>query len=373
MRTLRFLLQKEFLQIFRDPAILRIIFIMPIIQLIILPFAADYEVKNINLGVVDNDHSTLSRRLIDKMTASGYFKLSDFSPSFKTAMPSIEQDVSDIMLMIPQHFERDLIKENKSMLQLNVNAVNGVKGGLAGAYASNIIRDFNAEMRLDWMTPDLNTPSVTSIETVPAFWYNPHMSYKIFMVPGILVILVTMVGAFLSALNIVREKEIGTIEQLNVSPIQKWQFLLGKLIPFWLIGLFVLLLGLVVARLVFGIIPVGSLGLIFGYAAVYLLAFLGFGLLLSTTVDTQQQAMFLAFFFMMIFILLGGLYTNIDSMPDWAKVATKFNPATYFIEVIRMIVLKGSTFSDIKDQFWAMCGFAVAFNALAIWNYRKTI
>jgi ABC-2 type transport system permease protein len=199
------------------------------------------------------------------------------------------------------------------------------------------------------------------------------MSYKIFMVPGILVILVTMVGAFLSALNIVREKEIGTIEQLNVSPIQKWQFLLGKLIPFWLIGLFVLLLGLVVARLVFGIIPVGSLGLIFGYAAVYLLAFLGFGLLLSTTVDTQQQAMFLAFFFMMIFILLGGLYTNIDSMPDWAKVATKFNPAAYFIEVIRMIVLKGSTFSDIKNQFWVMCGFAVVFNALAVWNYRKTI
>jgi ABC-2 type transport system permease protein len=370
MRTLKFLLQKEFIQIFRDPSILRIIFIMPVIQLIILPFAADFEVKNINLSVVDNDHSTLSRRLIDKMTASGYFRLTDYSPSFNQAVKSVENDKADLILEIPNNFEKNLVKDNTAQVLMSVNAVNGVKAGLGGSYASSIIRDFNSEIRLQW----LKMPSLKpqhAIDIVPRFWYNPNMSYKLYMVPGILVILVTMVGAFLAAMNIVREKEIGTIEQLNVTPISKFHFLLGKLIPFWIIGLVILAIGLGVARLVFGIVPVGSLGLIFAYAAVYLLALLGFGLLISTMVDTQQQAMFLAFFFMMIFILLGGLYTNIDSMPPWAKVATTFNPAAYFIEVMRMIVLKGSGFQDIKQQFLAMGGFALAFNGLAVWNYRK--
>ena len=371
MQTLKFLLQKEFTQIFRDPAILRIIFMMPIVQLIILPFAADYEVKNINLGVVDNDHSTYSRRLVDKMTASGYFRLMDFSPSFDASLLSIERDKTDLTLIIPPNFERELVRENAAKVQLAVNAVNGVKGGLAGAYAANIIRDFNADVRLDWFTTPTRDPSVRSVEITSAAWFNPTGNYKIFMVPGILVVLVTMVGGFLTALNIVREKEIGTIEQLNVTPISKLQFILGKLIPFWVLGLVVLGIGLVVSRVVFGIIPLGSLALIFGFAAVYLLAMLGFGLLVSTFVDTQQQAMFIMFFFMMIFILLGGLYTNIDSMPDWARTATRLNPVSYFVEVIRMIVLKGSRFEDVREQFTAICGFAVFFNGLAVWNYRK--
>ena len=370
MRTLKFLLQKEFIQIFRDPSILRIIFMMPIIQLIILPFAADYEVKNINLSIVDNDHSTYSRQLINKMTASGYFRLTDYSPSFNQAVKMIENDQADLILEIPNNFEKTLVKENAAQILLSINAVNGVKGGLGGAYASNIIRDFNSDIRLQWLKQPSLKP-ISAIDIVPRYWYNPNMNYKIYMVPGILVILVTMVGSFLAALNIVREKEIGTIEQLNVTPISKFHFLLGKLIPFWVIGLVVLAMGLGVARLVFGIIPVGSLVLIFAYAAVYLLAFLGFGLLISTLVDTQQQAMFLAFFFMMIFIMLGGLYTNIDSMPYWAKVVAQFNPASYYIEVMRMIVLKGSGFEDIKTQFLKMGGFALFFNVLAVWNYRK--
>ncbi len=368
MRTLLYLLQKEFIQISRDPSILRIVFMMPVVQLIILPFAADYEVKNINLCVVDNDHSTYSTRMVDKMTASGYFRLVAYAPSFNQAVKTIESDEADIVLEIPNHFEKDLVRDNAAQVLLSVNAVNGVKGGLAGAYAANIIRDYNSDIRLNWFkVPNLPTP----VEIVPRFWYNPHMRYKIYMVPGIMVVLVTMIGAFISSLNIVREKEIGTIEQLNVTPITKLQFILGKLIPFWVIGLVVLSLGLLVTRLVFNIVPVGSYALIFGYAAIYLLAFLGFGLLISTLVDTQQQAMFLAFFFMMIIIMLGGLYTNIDSMPKWARTVTLFNPAAYFIEAIRNIMLKGSTFQDIKHHFAIMTGFAVFFNGLAIWNYRK--
>jgi ABC-2 type transport system permease protein len=180
-----------------------------------------------------------------------------------------------------------------------------------------------------------------------------------------------MVGSFLASLNIVHEKEVGTIEQLNVSPIKKYQFILGKLIPFWLLGFVVLTIGLLIARLVYGIIPEGSLGLIYLFASVYLLALLGIGLLISTLAETQQQAMLMSFFFMMVFILMGGLYTSIDGMPHWAQVVTRFNPVRYFIEVMRMVIMKGSTLKDILPNLYAIGLMAVVFNTLAILAYRK--
>jgi ABC-2 type transport system permease protein len=197
------------------------------------------------------------------------------------------------------------------------------------------------------------------------------MNYRFFMVPGILVILVTMVGAFLSALNIVKEKEIGTIEQINVTPIRKWQFILGKLIPFWVLGLIILTIGLIISWAAYGIVPVGNILTIYTFAAVYLLAVLGLGLLVSTLANTQQQAMLLSFFMMMIFILLGGLYTSIDSMPQWAQTFTKFNPVAYFIEVMRMVVLKGSTLYDIRNHLGIVFLFGLVLNSFAVWNYRK--
>jgi ABC-2 type transport system permease protein len=197
------------------------------------------------------------------------------------------------------------------------------------------------------------------------------MNYKYFMVPGILVLLITMVGMNLAALNIVKEKEIGTIEQINVTPIKKYHFILGKLIPFWILGLVVLTIGLGISRLFYGIIPAGNFLTIYVFAAVYLLAVLGLGLLLSTYSSNQQQAMLLSFFIMMIFILLGGLYTSIDSMPEWAKWITRFNPVSYFIEVMRMVVLKGSSLADIKYHLLKIFGFAVVFNGWAVFSYKK--
>ncbi len=197
------------------------------------------------------------------------------------------------------------------------------------------------------------------------------MSYQRFMVPGILAILLTMVGAFLTSLNIVKEKEVGTMEQINVTPVKKHYFILGKLLPFWVLGQISLLIGLIISRVVYGIIPAGSIPLLFAFAAVYMFAVLGLGLLISTYAHTQQQAMLIAFFLIMIFILLGGLYTPIESMPDWAITLTKFNPVSYFIEVMRMVVMKGSTFSDISRQLGIMAIFAVVLNTWAILNYRK--
>src|SRR5258706_4106679 len=370
MRTLRFLLQKEFRQIFREPSILRIIFVMPMIQLLILPWAADYEVKDINLAVVDHDHSSYSRQLISKITSSGYFRLEDYSGSYQTAIHEVEKDKADLILEIPASFEKDLVKEDEAPLFIAINAINGVKANLGGAYLRSIIQDYNSEVRTEWIQFPRLSPEPT-IEITSSNWFNPSMNYKYFMVPVILVILVTMVGSFLASLNIVKEKEIGTIEQINMTTVKKYQFILGKLIPFWVLGLIVLSLGLLIARLAYSIVPAGSLFTIYVFAAVYLLAVLGLGLLISTFTGNQQQAMLVSFFMMMVFILLSGLYTSIGSMPMWAQWITKFNPVSYFIEVMRMVVLKGSGLADIKYHLLTMLGFAVILNASAVLRYHK--
>jgi ABC-2 type transport system permease protein len=370
MRTLKFLLQKEFRQVFRDPSILRIIFVMPMIQLLILPWAADYEVKNIKLSVVDHDHSDYSRQLISKITSSGYFQLQDYNNSYTAALHDIEKDKSDIILEIPASFEKNLVKENESALFMAINAINGVKANLGGAYLRSIIQDYNREVRIKWIQFPRFSPE-TAIEVTSSNWFNPLMNYKFFMVPGILVILVTMVGSFLASLNIVKEKEIGTIEQINVTPVKKYQFILGKLIPFWILGLLVLSIGLLISRIAYGIMPAGSFLTIYVFAAVYLLAVLGLGLLISTFTGNQQQAMLISFFMMMVFILLSGLYTSIDSMPEWAQWITKLNPVAYFIEVMRMVVLKGSSLADIKYHLLTVLGFGVVLNTWAVFSYRK--
>jgi len=357
MSVMRFLLQKEFRQIFRDPSILRLIFIMPVIQLVFLPFAADYEIRNIKLALVDHDHSDYSRSLINKVTASGYFILTDYAVSYPQALTAIETDKADIILEIPASFERDLVKENEAELSMSVNAINGVKAGVGSAYLQRI--------QFPRFDPE------TNIGVTYSNWFNSSMNYKVFMVPGILVLLLTMIGANLTAINIVREKEIGTIEQINVTPVSKFHFILGKLIPFWILGLLVFTLGLGIARLFYGIIPAGSISTLYVFAAIYLLAVLGLGLLISTYAENQQQAMLISFFLMMIFILMGGLYTSIDSMPDWARAITRANPVSYFIEVIRMVVLKGSGLTDIKSQLLTITGFALVLNGWAVLNYHK--
>ena len=285
-------------------------------------------------------------------------------------MQEVEKDRSDIILEIPAHFERDLVSQSEATLFVAANAINGVKAGLGSAYLQSIIRDYNGQVRTEWMQLPRFNPDL-EIAVTSSNWFNPLLNYKYFMVPGILVVLVTMVGAFLSSLNIVKEKEIGTIEQINVTPVKKHYFILGKLIPFWILGLVVMSLGLLIAWLAYDIMPVGSFLTIYVFAAVYLLAVLGLGLLVSTYTSNQQQAMLISFFMMMVFILLGGLYTSIESMPAWAQWITRFNPVSYFIEVMRMVILKGSRLPDISRHLLIMTGFAVLLNGWAIMNYRK--
>lgn len=371
MRTLKFLLQKEFIQIFRAKDLLRQIILMPTIQLLVLPWAANYEVRNISLAIIDNDHSPYSERFAAKIFSSGYFIPAKYCSSFKEAYNLIELEQADIALEIPVNFEKGLIREKQQKIFIAVNAINGVKAIIGTGYLGNIIGEYNVEILSRFSTVSRHTTAHPVIEIFPINWFNPLLNYKSFMVPGILVFLVTLLGGILCALNIVREKEIGTIEQINVTPVRKFHFILGKLIPFWLIGIFVFTIGLIIARFVYGILPAGNIFVLYGFLAVYLVAAMGIGLLISTYSNTQLQAMSLSFFFIMIFNLLSGLFTPIESMPEWAQWITVFNPLRYFIEVMRMVVLKGSGFGDIHHQFLVIFIFALAVNTWAILNYRK--
>lgn len=373
MNVLLFILQKEFRQIFRDKTILAMMLVVPNIQLIILPFAANFEVKNINVAFVDHDHSTYSQKLIGKIGSSGYFQIVGNSLSYREALKMVENNNADIVLEIPPGFERNLVREGSQQVNIAVDAINGTKSAIGGAYLTAVIADFNR-------SPDLTTKISGNTLSRPAGvidvtysdWFNPHKEYKYYMVPGILVLLLTLIGGFITALNIVTEKEIGTIEQINVTPMKKWQFILGKLIPFWVVGMVVFTIGLVAMYIVYGIFPKGSFAVLYLFAAVYMIALLGFGLLISTISNNQLQAMFVAFFFMMIFMLMCGFFTSIDSMPGWAKQISNLTPVTHFIKVVRLIVLKGSGFAQVGMEMLYLVIFAVVLNTAAILNYRKT-
>lgn len=347
------------------------ILMIPLMQMLILVFAATYDIKNINIFLVDNDLSATSRKLVSKIDASPFFTISnaDFNP--EEGEKELLLNKSNMVLVIPSKFERDLIRNDKASLQLLVNAIDGSAAQLGYSYAASVIRDFNKNIIADWKgLPEFNAPY--QINAIPRYWYNTELEYKWYMAPGILAILVTLIGLFLSGMSLVKEKELGTIEQLNVTPIKKIEFIAGKLIPFIIIALFDLAFGLLIAKVVFSLPIVGSLWLVFGFGVLYLLSILGLGLFISTVADTQQQVMFVTYFFMMIFILMGGIFTPVDSMPHWAQLVNEANPVYHFMRIMRMVVLKGSGFSDLIHEFVALSIIGITLLSMAILRYRKT-
>ena len=372
MKTILFIIQKEFRQIFRNKGMLPIIFVLPMLQLLILSNAASFEVKNIAFSYIDHDHSRASRELISKFAASEYFKIKNEFESKELANEEMQKGKVDVILEIPNHFERNILKDKKSNLAVSINAIDGASAGIENVYITQVIGNFNQNLQTQLVSyKEGNLIPAQNIVTIPSFWYNNTLNYKTFMVPGILVLLVTMLTLFLSSMNIVREKEIGTLEQINVTPIKKHQFIIGKLFPFWVLGLFILSIGLTIAKLVFNIPILGNISLIYLFTSVYLLVILGIGLIISNFTETQQQSMFIAWFFTVIFILMSGLFTPIDSMPQWAQNITLFNPIRYFVEIVRMVMLKGATFSDISFQFFIIVSYAIVLNSIAVWSYKK--
>ncbi|MEH0154561.1 ABC transporter permease [Limibacter armeniacum] len=372
MRILGYLIQKEFIQIVRNKALLPMMTILPIVQLILLSNAASNEIKDVRVVLVDMDQSETSRLLVRKITANDRFTIVDAPFSQEQGMELLQANKADIILEVPSNFEKEYIRGEQPELQMLVNAINGQQATVGSGYLNNVIRSFNQDIMRE-VAVRMRQVGGAQVNIVTRNWYNPEIKYNHFMAPGILAEITALLTIVLSAMNVVREREIGTIEQINVTPIQKWQFILGKLIPFLCVGLVLLTVGLTAAKLIFDIPIRGNIPLIFFYAIFNLIAVLGLGLLISNFADTQQQAIFVAFFFVMIFILMCGLFTPIDSMPKWAQLLTIPNPLAHFISVSRKVLMKGSGLADVKWEFIYTIMLAIVFNSLAIWSYRKQV
>lgn len=376
MRTLRFLLRKEYRQIVRDRMMLAQILIMPVIQLLLLANAATFEVTRARLYAVDLDHTVTSRALVDRLTSSGRFALAGSSGSMALADAAMLDRRADVIARIPRDFERDLMRVDAAPVQLILDAKDGAAAAVTRSYASAIVTGYAAEVgaaRPGGEAFSLGTPAPAAprVEVRSRAWYNPDLDYQDYMVPGILVELITIAGTLLTAVNITREKEIGTLDQLNVTPVTRAQFIAGKLIPLWSIALLEFGVGLAVAAVVFHVPMRGSVALVVGVAAVYLVAALGIGLWVSTIAGTQQQAMFITFFLMLIYLLMSGLFTPLRSMPDWAQWIAHLNPVMYFVRIMRDVLMKGAGPSDVAPDVGILVLYGAVVFTLAVRQYAK--
>jgi ABC-2 type transport system permease protein len=382
MRPILALARAEVLHVIRDKATLAQVIVLPVIQLMLLANAATFTIRDTPAYVVDLDHTSTSRGLINRLAGSGRFYLAGSSVSPEEANDALLGGKVTLVLTIPEAFEGSLVRNGRATVQLSVNGEKGSTAGIVQSYASEILADYATELagtlrpgyaRMGSGGAGESPPGVPRIEARVRGWYNPTLNYKHYMVPGILVSLVTIISTLLSAQNIAREKELGTLEQLNVTPITRGQFITAKLLPFWALAMFDLAVGLAVAALAFGVPVRGSLLLLFGAAAIYLVVTLGIGLLISTVVDTQQQAMFVAYFILIIYLLMSGLFTPVDSMPHWVQVVSELNPVKHFVSIARAILMKGAGISEILRPLGILVLFAVGIFSLAVRQYHKTM
>lgn len=369
--TIRYLIEKEFLQIRRNPFLPKLIVVFPIVMMCVIPWVMNQEVKNIRVDVVDNDRSTHSRQLMQSIDASSYFIMNGQKASYQAALSDIERSKADITLVIPQDYGRDIelaaagepTAAKGSGVLIAANAVNGTKGSIGSAYLAQMV----SRQALPPSASLQQGDGSASILTL----YNPHQNYKVFMIPALFAILMMLMCGFLPALNIVGEKEAGTIEQINVTPVSKWSFILAKLIPYWMIALFIVTVCLLLAWLVYGITSAGSLGLIYLLAMLLALFFSSFGLVVSNYSDTMQQAIFVMWFFVVILLLLSGLFTPTRSMPSWAYLTTYVNPMHYFVEAVRTVFIRGGDFQSIAHQVFALAGIGGFMATWAVRSYKK--
>ena len=358
---IKYLLQKEFLQIRRNSFMPKIIFIFPIMVMCVMPWVMNQEVKNIRVDVVDIDRTTRSQQLLHQIEHSNYFIFNGQKATYQEALRDIETAQADIILEI---------RDGRYLIA--ANAVNGTKGSIGSSYLTQIVAPLSSPHggKSGSGNSYISSPQERTGGGL-LILYNKGQNYKVFMIPALMGILMMMLCGFLPALNIVGEKEKGTIEQINVTPVSKWIFILAKLIPYWLIGLLVLTVCLLLSWAVYGITCQGPLWLVYLLAILLALFFSSFGLIISNYSDTMQQAMLVMWFFVVCLMLLSGLFTPTRSMPSWAYLTTYVNPMHYFIDAIRTVFVRGGTFQHIAYQVYAL--FAISF-FMAFWavrSYRK--
>jgi len=376
VRTVFFLVRKEFLQIFRDRTTVFQIFMIPVVQLLVLANAATFDVKQVAMLVVDQDRSTVSTGLVQRLMAGRQFEVVRYEGSDAGVDQALLDREVTAVLHIPRRFEEDLVRRRRAPVQLVLNAEEGATAGIVQSYANGILAAYARE--LDRTLPTGRSGAIAAARVSPLDlrtqrWFNPTRNYKYWMVPALMVSLTTIIGLLLTAQNITRENELGTLEQLNVTPMTKVQFIAAKLIPFWLLSLLIFSIGLAIGKLVFGIPMRGNLLLVYLAAAVYLIVVLGLGLWISTITRTQQQAMFVAFFVILIFLLMSGLFTPVDSMPAWAQRVAEVNPVKHFVSIMRAVLMRGAGLETVGRPILGLAAAGAAVLALAVMRYRKSV
>jgi ABC-2 type transport system permease protein len=376
VRTIFFLVRKEFLQIFRDRATVFQIFMIPVVQLLVLANAATFDVKQVRMLVVDEDRTTVSAGLVLRLEAGRQFKVVRYVPSDAGVNHALLDREVTAVLHIPRRFEEDLVRRRRAQVQLILNAEEGATAGIVQSSANAILASYAGE--LDGTLPvarggSTAAPRMPPLDLRTQRWFNPTRNYKYWMVPALMVSLTTIIGLLLTAQNITRENELGTLEQLNVTPMTKVQFIAAKLIPFWLLTMLIFSIGLAIGKLVFGIPMRGNLLWVYLAAAVYLIVVLGLGLWISTITRTQQQAMFVAFFVILIFLLMSGLFTPVDSMPEWAQRVAEANPVKHFVSIMRAVLMRGAGLETVGRPILGLAAAGVAVLALAVMRYRKSV
>lgn len=370
MSSLKYLIEKEFKQILRNPIIPKMIMGYPVLVLLIFPWAINFEVKNIKVDVVDESKSVYSQRLIDKINSSAYFILHDVPNSYEAAFRHIEKDEANIILEIPSSFDRDLVREQGASVRISANAVNSTEGLLGTNYLTRIVNDFSQEIRHE-LAPEMALSHPPRVEVVPDFRYNKGLDFKLFMLPAFIALIITLICGILPSLNIVLEKETGTIQQINTTPVSKFNFILAKLIPFWIIGVIMTTISFLLVWIIYGMLPIGSFVTLYLAAFVFIIGVSGFGIIVSNYSDTLQQSMFLVMFFILIIILLSGVFTPVSGMPIWAQVIAFVNPLTHFSEILRLVYLKGSSLLSVAKPMLILVVFAIILNTWAVVSYKK--
>lgn len=351
--------KKEFVQLRRDPKFLRMIIAPPFIQLIIFGYVATLDVKNIALAVYDQCRTVESRELVEKFTANDYFTVKGHFDSVSESDDLLDRDVVDAVLVIPPDFARDLKRGKTAHIQMLVNGVNSNKTAIASNYANTIILSYSQKVLMDKIVK-LGAAGYTElVSSQDRVWFNPELKSVNYMVPGIIAMILTVLLVPMTAMNIVKEKEMGTIEQLNITPLTPVELIIGKIIPFVLIGFVNIALITFLGLLLFGVVMKGSLLLLYFLSIIFIIGVLMLGIFISTISDNMTQAFMGSFFFIFPNMLLSGFIFPISSMPTVLQWFTYLIPMRYFLVIIRSIFLKGSGFLELLPETAGLLAFTV--------------
>ncbi|MDE6461974.1 MAG: ABC transporter permease [Muribaculaceae bacterium] len=359
MKTLPILLKKEFLQFRRNKLMPRLALLFPCMVILIIPLVATMDVQHVGVAIVDHDNSTLSHRISTSLDASALFSVTT-APTYADAMAMIENDRADVVLTLPRHLERNLLSGQPVAPDIAANGVNGIKGSIGSAYVMQAV----GESLISATGRHVDSPSIV-------YRFNPTLDYRHFMIPALMTMLLIMLCGFMPALNMASEKETGTIEQINVTAVNPFTFILSKLIPYWIIGLVVISIGMAIGVAVYGLVPAGSLTAIYTASALFILVMSGIGILIANFSSTMTSSMFLMLFIVLIFILMSGLLTPIDSMPEWAQNITLAVPPRYFINIMRSVYLKATSINALIPDYAALALCALTSCTLAAITYSK--